>query len=232
MSFIRSTLSDKGIPFHPCVRPYKLCILLAHGICAAGRFKYFLKPHHNFNARNFITMTTQQHSHWGMVTLNGALLVLGGLALVAVPFLAAFTFAAAFGLCLVAIGAVGLFAALKSMSNVQHSLLVFLGPFLSIMIGAVLWFTPAQGLMALTEVLGAFTVVTGIFQVVAALGLSGKIHWGLLLLNGLLTLGAGAVMLFSPGIAVFVFAIFFGVQLVFSGFHLVRAGFRMKHLLG
>jgi len=178
------------------------------------------------------SLTNQQNSHWGVVTLNGALLVVGGLALVAVPFLAAFTFAAAFGLCLVAVGAVGLFAALKSMGNAQHSLLVFLGPFLSIMIGAVLWFTPAQGLMALTEVLGAFTVVTGIFQVVTALGLSGKMHWGLLLLNGILTLGAGAAMLFAPGIAIFVFAIFFGVQLIFSGFHLLRAGMRMKHLLG
>ncbi len=177
-------------------------------------------------------MANQQHSHWAMVTLNGSLLVVGGIALVSVPFFAAFTFAAAFGLCLVAVGAVGLFAALKSMGNAQHSLLVFLGPFLSIMIGAVLWFTPAQGLMALTEVLGAFTVVTGIFQVVAALGLSGKIHWGLLLINGILTLGAGAAMLFSPGIAIFVFAIFFGVQLIFSGFHLARAGLRMKHLLG
>ena len=182
------------------------------------------------------TMTTsaatRQHSHWGLVTINGALLVVAGLALVAVPFMAAFTFAAAFGLCLVAVGSVGLFAALKSMGNAQRSLLAFLGPFLSIMIGAVLWFTPAQGLMALTEVLGAFTVVTGIFQVVTALGLSGKMHWALLVVNGLLTLGAGAVMLFSPGIAVFVFAIFFGVQLIFSGFHLVRAGMRMKNLLG
>ena len=119
-----------------------------------------------------VSATTRQHSHWGLVTINGALLVLAGLALVAVPFMAVFTFAAAFGLCLVAVGSVGLFAALKSMGNAQHSLLVFLGPFLSIMIGAVLWFTPAQGLMALTEVLGAFTLVTGIFQVVAALGLS------------------------------------------------------------
>ena len=177
-------------------------------------------------------MANQQHSHWAMVTLNGSLLVVGGIALVSVPFLAAFTFAAAFGLCLVAVGAVGLFAALKSMGNAQHSLLVFLGPFLAILIGSVLWFTPAQGLMALTEVLGAFTVVTGLFQVVTALGLSGKMHWGLLLLNGILTLGAGAAMLFAPGIAIFVFAIFFGVQLIFTGFHLLRAGMRMKHLLG
>ncbi len=167
-----------------------------------------------------------------MVTLNGALLSVGGLALVAVPFLAAFTFAAAFGLCLVVVGVVGLFAALKSMGNAQHSLLVFLGPIFSILIGAILWFTPAQGLVALTEFLGAFAVVTGIFQVVAALGLSGKIHWGLLLLNGLLTLGAGVAMLISPGVAIFVFAIFFGVQLIFSGFHLMRVGIRMKHLRG
>jgi uncharacterized membrane protein HdeD (DUF308 family) len=177
-----------------------------------------------------VIVTTRYATHWWLVALNGALLVLGGAALVAVPFLAAFTIAAGFGLFLAAVGIVGLYAALRSMGHGQHSLLVFFGPILAILLGSVLWFTPERGLVALTQVFGVFTLVFGVFQVVTALGLAGRMHWGLLLLNGLLTLAAGAVMMFSPGIAIWVFAIFFGVQLIFNGFHLVRVSWRMKQL--
>ncbi|MCE9620212.1 MAG: DUF308 domain-containing protein [Planctomycetes bacterium] len=171
-----------------------------------------------------------RNTQWWMIALNGVLLLLGGAALVFVPFLAAFTFAAGFGLILVVIGVMSLFAALRTMGHSQHSLLIFVGPCLAILLGSVLWFTPEKGLVALTQVLGVFTTVIGIFQVVAALGLAGRMHWALLLINGLLTLAAGAVMLFAPGIAIFVFAIFFGVQLILNGCHLIRASMRMKQL--
>ena len=46
-----------------------------------------------------------------------------------------------------------------------------------------------------------------------------------------LTLGAGICMVAQPGIAVFVFGIFFGVQLLFHGGHMLRVGLRMKRLM-
>jgi uncharacterized membrane protein HdeD (DUF308 family) len=38
-------------------------------------------------------------------------------------------------------------------------------------------------------------------------------------------------MLAQPGIAVLVFAIFFGVQLLFHGGHMIRVASRMKRLM-
>ena len=56
-------------------------------------------------------------------------------------------------------------------------------------------------------------------------------HWGLLLVNGLLTAAAGVCMVAVPGAAMMVFAIFFGVQLAFHGGHFVHVALRMRRLM-
>jgi len=109
--------------------------------------------------------------------------------------------------------------------------LAFVGPPLAMLVGAIFWLAPEAGLAAVMEFAGAFTLVAGVFQVAAALGMAGRMHWGLMLLNGLLTLGAGICLLAQPGIAVMVFAIFFGVQLLFHGGHMIRVAGRMKRLM-
>jgi uncharacterized membrane protein HdeD (DUF308 family) len=177
------------------------------------------------------TAAIARHSHWGLVLLNGLLLVLSGLFLAAFPFIGAFTFTAAFGMYLVALGAVGLFAALRAAAGGHGSVLAFVGPPLAMLVGVIFWLAPEAGLVAVMEFAGAFTLVAGVFQIAAALGMAGRMHWGLMLLNGLLTLGAGICMLAQPGIAVLVFAIFFGVQLLFHGGHMIRVASRMKRLM-
>jgi uncharacterized membrane protein HdeD (DUF308 family) len=175
--------------------------------------------------------TVARHSHWGILLTNGALLLLAGAFLVAFPFMGAFAFTAAAGIYLVALGAIGLFAAFRSAADGHGSVLAFAGPPLAMLAGAIFWIAPEAGLVAVMEFAGAFTLVAGVFQAAAALGMAGRMHWGLLLLNGLLTLAAGICMLAQPGIAVMVFAIFFGVQLLFHGGHAVRAALRMRRLM-
>ena len=172
-----------------------------------------------------------RHSHWGLLLANGVLLFLGGLALAAFPFAGASALTAAFGMYLVVIGAVGLFAALRAAGGGHGSVLAFAGPGLAMVIGVIFWIAPEAGLVAVTEAMGALTLVAGVFQVATAFGLAGRAHWGLLLVNGLLTVGAGICMLAQPGIAVMVFAIFFGVQLLFHGGHLIAVSRRMRRLM-
>jgi uncharacterized membrane protein HdeD (DUF308 family) len=172
-----------------------------------------------------------RRSHWGLVMLNGALLLLAGVFLAAFPFAGALSFTAATGIYMVAVGAVGLFVAAKALADGHGSLLAFVGPPLCMLVGLIFWMAPAAGLAGVMELAGAFAMVGGIFQVAAAFGMAGRMHWGLLLLNGLLTLGAGVCMMMQPAIALYVFTIFFGVQLAFHGGHLIRVGMRMKHLM-
>ena len=170
------------------------------------------------------------HAHGGLVTFNGVLLLLAGLFLAVFPFVSALAMVAAAGIYLVAAGAVGMFAAFRAMGDGRSSVLAFVGPPLAMLIGVVFWLAPAEGLQAVMGVAGAITLVAGVLQVAAAFGLAGRPHWGLLLLNGLLTLGAGVSIMVAPAIAASVFCIFFGVQLLFHGAHLIRLGGRMRRL--
>jgi uncharacterized membrane protein HdeD (DUF308 family) len=170
------------------------------------------------------------HAHAGLVILNGGLLLLAGLFLAIFPFVSALALIAAAGVYLVAAGAVSLFAALRSMGDGRSSVLAFVGPVLAMLIGVVFWMAPAEGLETVMGLAGALTLMAGVLQVAAALGLSGRPHWGLLLLNGLLTLAAGACIMMAPGIAAMVFCVFFGVQLTFHGAHLLRLGLRMRRI--
>ncbi|MFM7809419.1 MAG: hypothetical protein ACKPEA_16040, partial [Planctomycetota bacterium] len=88
------------------------------------------------------TAAIARHSHWGLVMLNGVLLLLSGLFLAAFPFIGAFTLTAAFGMYLVALGAVGLFAALRAATGGHGSVLAFVGPPLAMLVGAIFWLAP------------------------------------------------------------------------------------------
>lgn len=172
-----------------------------------------------------------RHSHWGLVLLNGVMLLVAGAALAAFPFAGAAAFTAAFGVYLVAVGAIGLFVSGRAMLGGHGSILALVGPPLAMLLGAIFWLAPEAGLVAVMELAGAFTMVAGVFQVAAAFGLAGRSHWGLLLVNGLLTLAAGVCMMGQPGLAVMIFSIFYGVQLLFHGGHMLRVGLRMKRLM-
>ncbi len=162
------------------------------------------------------------------MTIEGVLLLLAGIFLVVFPFASSLVVTAAIGMFLVAIGAVGLFAAAKGLTHGHGSVLAFVGPPLAMLVGGIFWTAPEAGLAAVMEIAGAITLVAGLMQIAIAMGMSGRMHWGLLLINGLLTVAAGLCMVAAPDLAVFVFAIFFGVQLAFHGGHLIRVGLRMK----
>ncbi len=170
------------------------------------------------------------HGHAGFVIFNGGLLFLAGLFLAVFPFVSALAMISAAGIYLVAAGGVGLFTAFRALGDGRSSVLAFVGPVLAMLIGVVFWLAPAEGLETVMGVAGALTLMAGVLQVAAALGLAGKPHWGLLLLNGLFTLAAGVCLMVAPGIAAMVFCVFFGVQLLFHGGHLIRMGLRMRRL--
>lgn len=182
----------------------------------------------------FVAVSPQSR-HSTLVLLDGVLLTLVGvLLLVGValpkPWIVA-AFVQGLGFFLVLVGAVGMVTAFRLHEAGFRSLLLFAGPFLALLLGFGAIFAPAITAESAIQVFGALAVAGGIFEVVAAASLPGREHWGLLLLNGLLTLGAGLVMVFSPGIAFLVLLIFFGVQLLFLGMHRIRAGLRLRRLL-
>jgi len=172
--------------------------------------------------------------HWRLVLVDGVLLTLMGLLLL----IGAVTprawileaFVQGLGFFLVLVGAGGMVTAFRLHEVGMRSLLLFLGPFLALLLGFGAIFAPGLAAASAIKVFGALSLASGVFQIIAAVSLPGREHWGLLLINGLLTVGAGIVMLTAPGIAFFVLVIFFGVELVLLGAHRVRAGLRLRRI--
>lgn len=177
------------------------------------------------------TATSARHSHWMLVIANGLLLLLSGLFLAAFPLAGALAVASAFGLYLVAVGAVGLVVSGRAMLGGHGSVLALVGPPLAMLIGFIFWLRPGIAAESAVNLFGAFTLVVGVFQIASALGLAGRTHWGLLLFNGLITAAAGVCITLVPGMALTIFAIFFGVQLVFHGAHFLHVGLRMRRMM-
>lgn len=163
-----------------------------------------------------------------LLTLVGAMLLIG----VVLPRTALIeAFIQAFGFLLVIVGAAGIVGAFRMHEAGFRSLLLFVGPFLALLLGFGAIFSPGVTAVSAMQVFGALAIAGGVLEIIAAISLPGREHWGLLLLNGILTLAAGVVMIASPGIALFVLFIFFGVQLVFLGAHRIRVALRLRRLL-
>lgn len=182
-----------------------------------------------------ITPAAPHARHAGLVLLDGALLLMVGVLLLVGVMLPKPALVEAFiqglGFFLVFVGAIGMVSAFKLHEAGMRSLLLFAGPFLALLLGFGAIFAPGITALGTMKVFGALAVAGGIFEIVAAASLPGREHWGLLLLNGVLTLGAGLVMLFSPGIAFLVMMIFFGIELIFLGAHRIRTAIRLRRML-
>ena len=69
---------------------------------------------------------------------------------------------------------------------------------------------PASALLGLTIIFGAFSMVDGIFSLIAAFrNIRAGEKWGWLAFNGVVGIGTGIVVLITPMMASFVLSLFF-----------------------
>lgn len=100
---------------------------------------------------------------------------------------------------------------------------------LALVIAVLAWLMPAEAILALTLVFGAFAFADGVFGLVAAVRhMRREERWGWLALSGVLGILTGLVVLIAPFVATFVLAVFLWASIafwsVFSGlFELVTA---------
>jgi uncharacterized membrane protein HdeD (DUF308 family) len=86
---------------------------------------------------------------------------------------------------------------------------------------------PGISVYALTIVFGAYTLVTGIFELGAAFTTKGKDERAWLIVNGLLGIGVGVVVFAWPGISALALLYVIGVYAVMFGILAVVASFRL-----
>lgn len=168
-------------------------------------------------------LTKSLHDHWGLLLIEGIILIMLGLAAIVIPALAGLAATIYLGWLLVIGGIVGLVATFRARQAPGFGWALLSG-ILALAAGALLLANPAQGLVTLTYVMIAFFAIDGVAMIMLGIAhrreLSGRWEW--LVFNGVVDLILAAIILSGlPGSAAWAFGLLLGIDLVFGGAALV-----------
>lgn len=162
-------------------------------------------------------------ANWKTFLIEGIVLVILGMAAIAIPQLAGVAVAIFLGWMFLVSGAVGLYLTFtaRGMPGFWWSLISAL---LAVVAGLILLVQPVAATLTLTIVVGAYFIAEGVATIMYALAhrreLSGR--WGWLLASGILDLVvAAAIITALPGSAAWAIGLLVGINLVFGGTSLI-----------
>jgi uncharacterized membrane protein HdeD (DUF308 family) len=169
---------------------------------------------------------------WGWILAYGIISLLIGLAAIFFPGATLLAIAILFGAQLV-VGGVFQFAgafAVPVESGWLRALTAGMAA-LSVIVGIYCLRHPFFSILILAVILGLFWIVAGVVQLFVGIGhpeLSGR---GFVVAGGILSIIAGAIVLFFPGISLVALALVLGVWLVLHGALMVVRAFQLRAAL-
>ncbi|TKT73181.1 HdeD family acid-resistance protein [Afipia massiliensis] len=162
-------------------------------------------------------------ANWKAFLIEGIVLVILGMAAIAIPLLASIAVTIFLGWLFLISGAVGLYLTFttRDMPGFWWSLL---SAVLALAAGIILIVQPVAGTLTLTLVVSAYFIAEGITTIMYALAhrseLSGR--WGWLLVSGIVDLVVAALIIAGlPGSAAWAIGLLVGINLVFGGTSLI-----------
>jgi uncharacterized membrane protein HdeD (DUF308 family) len=163
------------------------------------------------------------HEHWRMFLIEGIILLILGLAAIALPPIAGIATALLLGWLFLLGGIVGLIATFGQ-KNAPGFWWALLSAAISVLAGGILLASPAAGVATLTYVLIAFFLIDGLLIIVLAFEhrreLSGRWEW--MMLGGVMDLIlAGIIIAGLPGTLAWALGLLVGIDLVFGGVSLI-----------
>jgi uncharacterized membrane protein HdeD (DUF308 family) len=173
---------------------------------------------------------TSLHAHWRFFLIEGVVLLVLGLAAIAIPPLATIAVELLIGWLILFSGVIGLIATVRTRGapGFGWSLLSAL---LGTVVGVLLLASPLRGAVTLTLVLTVFFFLEGIASIFYALEhkreLSGR--WAWMLFSGLVDLLlAGVIVLGLPGTAAWAIGLLVGINLVMGGCALIAMALKAR----
>jgi len=157
--------------------------------------------------------------HWQLFLAQGIIMLVLGVLAIIWPGISTIAVDIYVGWLFLISGIVGIFTMFLA-RDVQAFLWMLLTAALSLFVGIMLVWHPAQGAVSLTMVLTAFFIVEGIFQIVASLSYRDVFpgQWGWMLASGIADLVlAGIIIAGWPGTAGWALGLIVGVNLITSG---------------
>jgi uncharacterized membrane protein HdeD (DUF308 family) len=173
------------------------------------------------------------HAHWVLFLTQGVIMVILGIVALVAPTVATIAVDIFVGWLFLISGLFGL-ATLFSVRTVPAFIWTLITVALSVVVGAMLIWKPAEGVFSLTLVLTAFFIVEGIFQIVASFTSRDAIpgSWGWMLASGLADLVLAAIIVAGwPLSAGWVLGLLVGINLITSGLAVVMAAIAGRNVV-
>jgi uncharacterized membrane protein HdeD (DUF308 family) len=172
------------------------------------------------------------HDHWRAFLIEGVILVILGMAAIALPPIAGLATALVLGWLFLLGGIVGLIATFNQ-KNAPGFWWALLSAAIAVLAGGVLLSNPAAGVATLTSVLIAFFVLDGVLIIVMAFEhrreLSGRWEW--MMLGGVMDLILAAIVIAGlPGTLAWALGLLVGIDLMFGGFSLIALALSARNL--
>jgi uncharacterized membrane protein HdeD (DUF308 family) len=169
---------------------------------------------------------------WLAFLFQGILLVLLGLACIALPIVSTFASVLAFGVCLVAGGLVALVASYAH-RKAPGAGWWMASAVISILTGGLMVANPVAGAGSLTILLAAFFIARAFAATFTAIGYRDLLprSWGWMLMDGLLNLGLAGLILWTwPQNTPWLIGVMVGANLLWAGVFALMIAFGVQSL--
>ncbi|NGT16242.1 HdeD family acid-resistance protein [Achromobacter insolitus] len=167
--------------------------------------------------------------HWGWVALRGVVAILFGLMALLMPAITLSALVLVWGAFALVDGVLALVAGVRIRDNGKPLWALIVVGLLGIAAGIVTFVYPGLTALVLLYIIAIWALVSGVFQIVAAIRFRKDIRneW-LLGLSGLVSILFGGMMIMQPGAGALALVWVIGLYAVFFGILLVVFSFRLK----
>lgn len=166
--------------------------------------------------------------NWWLVVLRGVLAILFGIAALVWPTTTVLALVLLFGAYVLIDGIFAAVASLQGRDQYRNWWVLLLEGITGIIIGILTFVWPGITTLVLIYLIAAWALITGIFEIAAAIALRKELsgEW-MLGLSGLISIALGVIIFLRPGAGVRgiiwvigIFAILFGILVTMLGFRL------------
>jgi uncharacterized membrane protein HdeD (DUF308 family) len=167
-------------------------------------------------------------ANWWAIVLRGAIAILFGILTMAIPGATLLALIVLFGAYCLLEGTLNVVAAVRGMRGRERWAPLLLEGLVSIAAGVVTFLWPGLTTLALVYVIAVWALVTGVFEIVAAVRLRKQIRgeW-LLALSGVVSLAFGVLLIMSPPLGALALIFWIGAYAVVFGVLVVALGIRV-----
>jgi uncharacterized membrane protein HdeD (DUF308 family) len=167
--------------------------------------------------------------NWWTLVFRGVLAILFGVAVFIWPEISIAVLVGLFGFFVLLTGILALIAAFRRRQSDEQRWLLVVEGILGIVAGVLVFFWPNITALLLLYFIAAWAIVTGIFEIIAAIQLRREIHneW-LLALAGVASLLFGILLVIQPGAGALAILWVIGAYAIIFGIALLILGLRLR----